>query len=128
MKPKVLVIEDDSEMATMLKVTLSARFDVEICTEKAHAINRAKAYMIEHGEPDAVIIDLIINGEGGLDFYQWLHNHDYYPPVIFLTGCHQQNPEFIAAQYTGEQVYEKDHFSSAKLAQFLSEMVADKAS
>lgn len=124
---KVLVIEDDRDMAEMLKATLSAYFDVTICTEKAHAIRQAKEFFHKHGAPDILVIDLIINGEGGLNFYQWMHEGGHYPPVIFLTGCHQHSPEFIAAQETGERVYEKDQFSSATLAQYITEMVAQAA-
>jgi DNA-binding response OmpR family regulator len=128
MKKKVLVVEDDAEMANMLHAVLSDSFQVTVCTDKVHALNRAKQYLKEHGPPDAVIIDIIINGEGGLDFYRWMHMSGYFPPVIFLTGCHEQSPEFVAAVETGEKVYAKDHFSSSKLVQFLTELVSRKAS
>jgi len=127
MRYKVLVIEDDRDMAEMLQLTLSPMFDVTICTEKAHAIKQAKAYFDEHGCPDVLVVDLIINGEGGLNFYQWMKDRGYYAPVIFLTGCHRQSPEFQEALETGERVYEKDHFSSATLAEYIQGMVVQKA-
>jgi DNA-binding NtrC family response regulator len=127
MEYTILVVEDDTAMAGMLEATLSSKFDIVVCTEKAHAISRAKAYLSEK-VPDAIVIDLIINGEGGLDLYKWMQEHDIYAPVIFLTGCHQQSPEYVAAQETGERVYDKDSFSSTKLAAILSKMVGRKAS
>lgn len=125
---KVLVIEDDRDMAEMLQLSLSPNFDVTICTEKAYAIKQAKAYFAEFGCPDILVVDLIINGEGGLNFYQWMKDNGYSAPIIFLTGCHRQSPEFQAALETGEKVYEKDHFSSASLAEYIKEMVGKKAS
>ena len=125
MKSSVLIVEDDRDMAEMLELILSADFNVSVCTEKTHAIRLAKEHLTTHGAPDIMVIDLIINGEGGLDLYQWMHENDFYPPVIFLTGCHQHSPEFVAAVETGERVYEKDNFSSARLAEFIRSMVAD---
>lgn len=125
-KYKVLVVEDDAAMAEMLKATLTD-YDVTTCTGKAHALNLAKKYIAEEGLPDMVLIDLIINGEGGLDFYHWMRDNGHYAPVIFLTGCHPNSPEYVAAQQTGEVVYEKDSFSSKTLAACISEMVLDQA-
>lgn len=119
---KVLVVEDDRSMAEMLQATMS-QFDVTACTEKAHAINRAKKHLQDGGTPQVVLIDLIINGEGGVDFYQWLRDNHYHMPVIFLTGCHPHSPEYLAAQETGEVVYEKDRFSSKVLADQISQLV-----
>jgi len=126
-KYKVLVLEDDPDMAAMLKITLP-QYEVITCTEKAHAVNKAKKHLLEHGAPDVFLIDLIINGEGGLDFYQWVCEHKFYAPVIFLTGCHPHSPEFVSALETGEIVYEKDQFSSKTLARYISELVLEKAS
>lgn len=127
LRPTVVVVEDDKDMAKMLEVTLSPQFDVIVCTEKAHAISRAKNYLAESGSPDAMVIDLIINGQGGLDLYNWMHEQGFSAPVIFLTGCHPNSPEYIAAAATGEQMYEKDNFSSDVLATYLSQMVFDEA-
>lgn len=125
-KATVLVVEDDKSMAAMLKATLP-QYEVVICTEKAHAIKRAKEYLLSSEKPDIILIDLIINGEGGLDFYQWLHDKGFKIPVMFLTGCHPNSPEFVAAQDTGEFVYEKDKFSSKALATIISTMVVEEA-
>lgn len=125
-KVTVLVVEDDVDMAEMLKATLP-QYDVITCMEKAHALTRAKTYLMDGEAPDIILIDLIINGEGGLEFYQWLGEHGFNIPVLFLTGCHPNSPEFIAAKDTGEAVYEKDKFSSKTLATHISEVVLDKA-
>jgi DNA-binding response OmpR family regulator len=117
----VLVIEDDTLMATMLRSVLSTRFQVAVCTEKAHAIRLAKEHLLSEDipNPDCVVIDLIINGVGGVEFYHWMRGEGFHCPVIFLTGCHQQSPEYRAALNTGEQIYEKDYFMAG---QFLEEV------
>lgn len=124
----VLIIEDDVEMARMLEVILGTLYDVTICTEKAHAIQRAKHFFHETVQPpDCVVIDLIINGVGGVDFYYWMRGEGYDCPVIFLTGCHQQSPEYQAALETGEHIYEKDYFSTRTFMQEVAMRVAQKA-
>jgi DNA-binding response OmpR family regulator len=125
---KVLVIEDDTEMASMLKSILSLRYDVEVCTEKAHAIRLAKESLSEAGnDPDCVVIDLIINGTGGVEFYHWLREEGHTCPVIFLTGCHPQSPEYRAASATGERIYEKDHFAARSFLEEVARHVAKAA-
>lgn len=124
MNTTVLVVEDDEAMAEMLSVSLSPRFTVDVCTTKERAISDAKAYLTEQELPDCLVIDLIVNGEGGLDFYEWLRGEGIETPVIFLTGCHPQSPEYLTALETGEALYEKDHFSSQRLAQKIEKLVA----
>lgn len=128
MLQRVLVVEDDVTMADMLRAALEKHFDVTVCTEKAHAVTRAKNALKGGDAPQVVVLDLIINGEGGLDLYRWMRREGIDVPVVFLTGCHAQSPEYREALGTGELVYEKDQFSSRQLVGHLEALVAKKAS
>lgn len=110
---KVLIVEDDEAMARMLMLSLRATYQVVVCTKKAHAVRLAKEHLQKDETlPDLVVIDLIINGTGGVEFYEWMREEGFECPVIFLTGCHTQSPEYRAAIGTGEVVYEKDDFTA----------------
>lgn len=123
-KRTVLVVEDDEAMAAMLRQALERDFEVVVCTNKVKAIRKAKQYIMGGGRPDVVLLDLIVNGEGGLDFLNWLEAQDRRDtPIIFLTGCHPQSPEYKAAQATGHPIYEKDKFSSKELVSKIEAVV-----
>ena len=116
-KKSLMIVEDDPEMAKMLDITMSRFFEiVKTCTSKATAIDEAEAWLEENPDPDAIIIDLIINGTGGIDLYQWLRKKGISSKVVFLTGCHPESPEYHEAVETGEDLYEKDIFSSKQIA------------
>jgi DNA-binding response OmpR family regulator len=128
MKKSVMIIEDDTEMAQMLELILGTQFEVIVCTERSKAVPKAKSHLTDHGAPDCMVIDLIINGTGGVDFYHWMKGQGFSPPVIFLTGCHQQSPEYRAAKDTGEAIYEKDYFSAKKLLAGVAAKIEDPSS
>lgn len=126
-EPSMLIIEDDVEMANMLRVTMSRYFEVEkVCTSKSQAIQEAKQWLKNNPNPDCLLIDLIINGTGGIDLYQWLRKRGISSKVVFLTGCHPESPEYQEALETGEDLYEKDIFSSKQIAEQALKDIAER--
>lgn len=123
----LLILEDDKDMAEMLDHLFGSTFNVVLCVGKSTAIQQAKEYF-KAGKPSFVILDLIINGEGGLDLYKWMRDSGIKTPVAFLTGCHKDSKEFLAAMKTGEPLYEKDMVSFKRLRQEILKFLSDEDS
>jgi DNA-binding response OmpR family regulator len=90
-----LVIEDDANDAALIRLAFDA---LEPCTAfVCRNLSEAKAYVIGSGMysnrsmhpfPNAVICDLNLGGESGVEFVVWLKDSTDYAklPVIILTG------------------------------------------
>jgi DNA-binding response OmpR family regulator len=77
----VLIVEDDNEMATMLRAHLSNEgYDVEVANSCASAIERATA-----APPDLVLLDIVLGKEDGREVFRELRLMGDMP-TIFLTG------------------------------------------
>ena len=78
---RVLVVEDDAEMAGMLKTHLSAEgYDVDVASSCAGAVERASA-----AAPDIVLLDIVLGKEDGREVFRELRLMSDVP-TIFLTG------------------------------------------
>lgn len=78
---RLLVVDDDSEIAALLKRYLSAQgFSV-------HTVGNGKDMLalLATGEIDLVLLDLGLPGEDGLELTRHLHEH-WHGPVIIVTG------------------------------------------
>lgn len=80
---RVLVVEDDPNMAKLLKNLLQARFDteVEFAEGYAEAMNRVSAE-----EFDLVTIDIILPDGNGLDLVGEIAQIEKAPAVVVVTG------------------------------------------
>jgi CheY-like chemotaxis protein len=90
-----LVIEDDANDAALIRRAFDA---LESCTAfVCRNLSEAKAYLhgsgmyadrARHPFPNAVICDLNVDGESGLEFVAWLESSsDFHKmPVVILTG------------------------------------------
>lgn len=132
----ILIMEDDEEMARMLEFVLGDSFDqIEVCTTQTDAIHQARDFLSERDPedwPDVFILDLLINGEDGLDLYEWMKEQNGgeipdHSTVIWLTGCHPKSSEFESIKETEEIVCEKDHFSAQDIREKVEAVVDAKA-
>lgn len=120
-----VIVEDDDDMARMLEYVLDEAIDHTVSfTDQAHAIDQARDYFLSSADtPDIAIIDIILNGEGGLDLYDWMMDHEVSTQVIFLTGCHPQSDEYRRAEQTGAPIYDKDQFDPAEFVGYLEHLL-----
>jgi DNA-binding response OmpR family regulator len=83
-KKRILLVEDDLELAQMLARVLSSRYDVTIATDGLQGIALATATP----PPDLLITDVIMPGLNGLSMVQRLKALEggLRIPVIFLTA------------------------------------------
>ncbi|MDH5565023.1 MAG: response regulator, partial [Nitrospirota bacterium] len=82
---RILVVDDDSSLLTLLKMRLrSMGFVVTACGSGVDALSHAQE------EPyDFAIVDLRLPDADGLDLMEELHQHQTNLPVLILTahGC-----------------------------------------
>jgi DNA-binding response OmpR family regulator len=78
---RVLIVEDDAEMVSMLRSYLTAEgYDVDIAANCSGALERAAA-----NTPDLVLLDIVLGKEDGRDVFRELRLMSDVP-TIFLTG------------------------------------------
>jgi DNA-binding response OmpR family regulator len=78
---RVLIVEDDNEMATLLRTHLATEgYDVEVANSGASAIERANS-----APPDLVLLDIVLGKEDGREVFRELRLMSDVP-TIFLTG------------------------------------------
>src|SRR3954452_17497434 len=62
-KPRVLIVEDDTEIADVLRRSLRVEgYDVKVSGDGSEALGEASVF-----EPDAVVLDLGLPGMGGVE-------------------------------------------------------------
>ena len=81
-KPRVLVVEDDTEIADVLRRSLRIEgYDVKVSGDGGHALDEAGVF-----EPDAVVLDLgLPGGLDGIDVARRLRQ-DGDVPILILTA------------------------------------------
>jgi DNA-binding response OmpR family regulator len=80
-KPRVLVVEDDTEIADVLRRSLRIEgYDVKVSGDGPHALDQAGVF-----EPDAVVLDLGLPGMDGIDVARRLREEGDVP-ILILTA------------------------------------------
>ena len=81
---RVLVVEDEAHLAKGLRFNLEAEgHAVEVCGDGEAAIERLIA---EHGQFDAVVLDVMLPGKDGFAVATALRKAKNYVPVLMLTA------------------------------------------
>jgi two-component system OmpR family response regulator len=79
-RPRVLAIDDDPDILTVLRATLDAEgYDVILAQDGLAGINAAR-----QKHPDAILLDVLMPGMDGFDVYRHLRVITD-APIIFLT-------------------------------------------
>lgn len=82
MRNKVLVIEDNADLAQILPMHLSdAGMDVEVAIDGRSGLERAS-----QGGIDLIILDLILPEVGGIEICRRLRTASIYTPILMLTS------------------------------------------
>lgn len=100
--PRILIVDDDSEVATMLARSLSRRgFQIDSTNSPEEALTRASeaAY-------DAALLDLVMPGRDGAELAAALRLKIPGLPVALLTG-YKHSPLIAAAERAGVAVFTK---------------------
>ncbi len=82
MNGKILIIEDNIELASLLAIHLrDQQFDVTLC----HDGNKGLA-LVSQFQYNLVILDIMLPGINGLEICKQLRQHENYVPVLMLTA------------------------------------------
>lgn len=83
-RAKILVVEDDLYMQTILNEYLSSMFEVEICQNGIEALS----FLQEGNIPDLVISDLNVPKLNGLELIAQIKASDFFKliPIMILSG------------------------------------------
>jgi CheY-like chemotaxis protein len=111
-----LVIEDNANDAALIRQAFDA---LESCSAfVARNLSEAKAYLLgsgmygdrnRHPFPNAVICDLNLPGESGVDFIAWLEQSSDFKkmPVVVLTGSNSEHDISAARRASVVDVFKK---------------------
>jgi DNA-binding response OmpR family regulator len=107
---RILVVEDDRDVARILKLLLSSH-----CYAVDVAIDGATGWqMVEAFEYDLVILDVLLPKLDGVSFCQQLRAQGYTMPVLLLTGLNGSH-EKVAALNAGADDYVVKPFDQEEL-------------
>ncbi|MBI3013108.1 MAG: response regulator transcription factor [Elusimicrobia bacterium] len=100
MKSKILIVDDDSKIASLLSDVLKEndlRPSLARTTEEAWS-------QVELGDPDLILLDVEIPMKGGLEFCREIKSKDAYRhiPIIFLTVRDQEVDRVAALTMGGD--------------------------
>jgi DNA-binding response OmpR family regulator len=80
-KKRILVVDDDTDVAEPLGILLSRSYDVDFAVDGAEAVTR-----IRGGHYDAVVLDLMMPVMDGAAFKSWLDGQRIEVPVLLVSG------------------------------------------
>lgn len=122
--PKVLVIDDEPMIRTLVTRILSSYFQVT----SADGVRAALAALNESQDYDAILCDLMMPGESGMDFFAVLRRlyPRLVPRVAFITGG-AVTPDTSKFLETAARPVLNKPFNPTSLAAFVEQLVAQKA-
>lgn len=80
-KKKILIVDDEADFLKMLKMKLEDQYDIITASSGREALA-----MIKSGNPDAVLLDLVMEGMDGLEVLKNIRKTDKNLPVFMLTA------------------------------------------
>ncbi|MEQ9641516.1 MAG: response regulator [Alphaproteobacteria bacterium] len=90
---KILVIDDEVDFAGFVgEAGRRLGYDVEVC----HASAEAKRRLADIA-PDLIVLDIVMPGEDGVEFLQWLRGQPLRPILILMTGYNPKYAEMAGA-------------------------------
>lgn len=81
-KPKILIVEDDSDISKMLKMFFERDYKIDLAVRGREALEKAR-----RGMPNLIILDIMLPDINGYEVFRELRTHPRtsYIPMIFLT-------------------------------------------
>ncbi len=109
----LLVVDDDPNVALLVKMTLSENkdYNIEIASDGAEALKK-----IEQNPPDLLLLDLMMPGIGGMEICRILKSDKTtkYIPIIMLTAKREAS-DMIQGMNTGANDYITKPFNPDEL-------------
>ncbi len=113
MKKKILVVEDDKDIADLVKLVLETEdFTVETVLDPTQALDTAKTY-----QPDAVLLDLTMPKMDGWQIFKMLRKEQDFAnvPIAILTAKSEQFDEMVGLHVMNADAYITKPFGKQEL-------------
>lgn len=111
----ILIIDDDESIAEFLKAELTSRGQLaEVCLDSQEALT-----MLSSGRFDAVIADIVMPGQDGIELIKLAKQKNQCPPVVFISGYLTSKVRSRLNEDTSCPVFEKPFNMNQLLDQVL---------
>jgi two-component system response regulator VicR len=113
MKKKIIVIEDEMDIAELVKLVLETEdFQVETVLDAPTAYDRVKAY-----KPDAILLDLSMPKMNGWEVFKQIRNDPEFAavPIAILTAKTQAFDEMVGLHVMKADAYITKPFGKKEL-------------
>lgn len=81
MRKRILIVDDDADVAEPLSILLSRAYEVDLAANGAEAISR-----LDGAPYDAIVLDLVMPVMDGVAFKSYLDRHRIDVPVLLVSG------------------------------------------
>lgn len=121
-KPIVLVVDDNSDIRSMLRELLSDEYNVIVASDGKEGVKLAARYV-----PDAVVCDVMMPGIDGLECCRLIKGEvsTSHIPVLMLTAC-SLDEQRAAGYDSGADGYLSKPFSSNVLRSRIKSLIANR--
>lgn len=114
MEKKILVIEDDKDIADLVKLVLETTedFQVETVLDPLMAYDKVKEY-----QPDAILLDLSMPKMDGWDVFKLIRSDNAFAntPIAILTAKSQQFDQMVGLHIMNADAYITKPFGKQEL-------------
>ncbi|MDX2052222.1 MAG: sigma-54 dependent transcriptional regulator [Polyangiaceae bacterium] len=90
---RVFIVDDDSDLGELLRLTFKAHFEVEVFTDAEAALGR-----LEDSQVAAVLTDVLMPQMNGLEFCRRLRQKQPHLPIVVMTSANSLETAFQAIQ------------------------------
>lgn len=120
MKRKILVIEDDMDIAELVKLVLETEsYTVESVLDPLEAIDKAKSY-----KPDAILLDLLMPKLNGWEIFKQLRKDKKFDdvPIAILTAKSEEIDTMVGLHVMNADGYITKPFGKQELIDKINEL------
>ena len=125
MKKKILVIEDDMDIADLVKLVLETQdsFEVDSVLDSERAFDKVKEY-----RPDAILLDLCMPKVDGWAVFKKIRADEEFrdTPIAILTGKAQEFDHMVGLHIMNADAYIAKPFGKQELIDKTYELVKRK--
>jgi two-component system response regulator VicR len=124
MKKKILVIEDEEDIANLVKLVLETEdFEVQTVLDPLGAVDTVKRY-----QPDAILLDLAMPGLNGWEIFKRIRNDAdiVQVPIAILTAKAQAFDEMVGLHVMKADAYITKPFGKQELIDKTHELFRKK--
>lgn len=120
MNRKILVIEDDMDIAELVKLVLETEsYTVESVLDPLEAIDKAKSY-----KPDAILLDLLMPKLNGWEIFKQLRKDKEFDdvPIAILTAKSEEFDTMVGLHVMNADGYITKPFGKQELIDKINEL------